>query len=125
MSDVTRDQVIDFLSNLSVVQLTQLVADLEEDWGVEAATASAIVVQDPSRYTIIDDQVESAVELMGFGDEKIQVIKVVRAITGFGLKEAKALVDEAPSMLKEGLTRNEADALVQQIEEAGGQAVVR
>ena len=125
MSEVTRDQVIDFLSDLSVVQLSELVADLEDSWGVEAATASAIVVPDTTRHLIIDDPVEFAVELTGFGDEKIQVIKAVRAITGFGLKEAKALVDGVPSMLEEGLTREEADALVRQIEEVGGQAMAR
>ena len=83
------------------------------------------MVPDTTHHLIIDDPVEFAVELTGFGDKKIQVIKAVRAITGFGLKEAKALVDGVPAMLKEGISREEADALVQQIEEVGGQAIAK
>jgi large subunit ribosomal protein L7/L12 len=124
MSEVNRDQVITFLSGLTVVELSELVGDLEDTWGVQAASAVAVAPR-PNTHPIIDDEVEFAVELTGFGDKKIQVIKAVRGITGLGLKEAKALVDEVPSLIREGISRDEADALVAQLEDAGGQAVAR
>jgi large subunit ribosomal protein L7/L12 len=113
-----------FLSGLTVVELSELVGDLEDTWGVQAASAVAVTPR-PTTHPIIDDEVEFAVELTGFGAKKIQVIKAVRGITGLGLKEAKALVDEVPSLIREGITRDEADALVAQLEDAGGQAVAR
>ncbi len=126
MSDVTRDQVVDFLSNLTVIQLSELVTELEDKWGVEAATGGGAVVVAAAGPAAADEvQTEFDVELTSFGDKKIQVIKAVRGITGLGLKEAKSLVEDVPSKLKEGISKDEADEIIKQIEDAGGQAMAK
>lgn len=126
MADITKDQVVEYLSNLPVIEIAGLVKELEEKWGVSAAPvamaggggAAAPVEAEP-------EQTEFDVILADGGAKKIQVIKVVRAATGLGLKEAKALVDEAPKPIKEGIERDEADKLKGEIEEAGGSVEVK
>ena len=128
MSDVTRDQVIDFLSNMSVIELSGLVTELEDKWGVKAAAGGGMMMMaagPAAGAAAEEEQTEFDVELTSFGDKKIQVIKAVRGITGLGLKEAKSLVEDVPSKLKEGISKDEADEIIKQIEEAGGQAMAK
>lgn len=127
MSDITRDQVVDFLSNLTVIELSGLVEELEEKWGVSAAAAAPVMMAGPAAGggEAAAEQTEFDVEMTSFGDKKIQVIKAVRGITGLGLKDAKALVEGVPAKLKEGVSKEEAEEVVKQIEEAGGQCVIK
>jgi large subunit ribosomal protein L7/L12 len=133
MTDVTRAQVKDFLSNMSVMQLAEFVKELEEAWGVKAAAAIAVgampmgggAAGGAAAAEAVEEQTEFNVILTGFGANKIQVIKVVRALTGLGLKEAKDLVDGVPGTLKEGVDKEEAEKIKKQIEEVGGTVDVK
>ena len=114
---------IDELKSISVLELSERIKALEEEFGVSATAVAAAAPAAPAAAG--DGAAEEAattvdVVLTGAGDKKIQVIKVVRAATGLGLKEAKALVDEAPKPVKEGIERDEADKLKAELEEAGG-----
>ena len=121
MSDITTDQVIDFLSNLTVLQVSDLTKALEEKWGVSAAAAVAVAAGPAGDGAAAEEeQTEFDVILTSAGAKKIAVIKVVRGITGLGLKEAKALVDEAPGAIKEAVSKAEAEEIKKQVEEAGG-----
>jgi large subunit ribosomal protein L7/L12 len=119
----TAAELIDEIKKMSVLELSELIKALEEEFGVSAtavaAAAPAAAAGDGATET---EEVSATVDvvLTGSGDKKIQVIKVVRAATGLGLKEAKALVDEAPKPVKEGIDRDEAEKLKSEIEEAGG-----
>ncbi len=117
---MTTDEWIDELKGISVLELSERVTALEEAFGVSAAAAPAAAAAAPA--AAVEEQTAFTVTLEAAGDKKIQVIKVVRAITGLGLKEAKDLVDGAPSTVKEGLTKDEAEQIKTQIEEAGGSA---
>ena len=119
----TAAELIDEIKKMSVLELSELIKALEEEFGV-SATAVAAAAPAAAGAGADGDGAEEAsstvdVVLTGAGDKKIQVIKVVRAATGLGLKEAKALVDEAPKAVKEGIDREEADKLKQELEEAG------
>jgi large subunit ribosomal protein L7/L12 len=117
---VTKDDVKDFLKNLPVHELLGFVKELEEDWGVSAAAPAAAAVAGPAGAAVADEgPTEVSVVLASAGDKKIQVIKVVREITGLGLKEAKDLVDGAPKSVKDGVTPEEAAELKAKLEEAG------
>lgn len=125
MAEVTRDQVKDFLSNMTVMQLAELVKELEDAWGVKAAAPMAMAMPmaggaGAAPVEEVEEQTEFNVILTSYGAQKIQVIKVVRALTGLGLKEAKDLVDGAPGTLKEGVDKDEAEKIKKQIEEVGG-----
>ena len=114
---------IDELKQISVLELSERIKALEEEFGVSATAVAAAAPQGGGggeAAAEVEEQTAFDVILTGAGDKKIQVIKVVRAATGLGLKEAKALVDEAPKPVKEGIEREEADKLVADIEEAGG-----
>ena len=115
---------IDELKSISVLELSERIKALEEEFGVSAtavaAAAPAAAAGGDGDGAAAEEQTAFDVVLTGAGDKKIQVIKVVRAATGLGLKEAKALVDEAPKPVKEGIERDEADKLKQELEEAGG-----
>jgi len=117
---MTTDEWIDELKGISVLELSERVTALEEAFGVSAAAAPAAAAAAPA--AVAEEQTAFTVTLEAAGDKKIQVIKVVRAITGLGLKEAKDLVDGAPSTVKEGLAKDEAEQIKTQIEEAGGSA---
>ncbi|MCF6248535.1 MAG: 50S ribosomal protein L7/L12 [Desulfobacula sp.] len=127
MADITKDDVIEFISNMSVLDLSELVKELEEKFGVSAAApvafAGAVPVGDAGAD--VEEQTEFDVILETFGDRKINVIKEVRSITGLGLKEAKALVEEAPRAVKEGIAKDEADKIKEQLEGAGAQVTVK
>src|SRR5437867_6530024 len=121
---VTTEDWIEELKGISVLELAERIKALEEEFGVSATAvaAAAPAAGDPAGDGAAAEEEDSTVDvvLTGSGDKKIQVIKVVRAATGLGLKEAKALVDEAPKPVKEGIDREEADKLKAQLEEAGG-----
>ncbi len=131
MADVTREQVIDFLSNMNVMDLAELVKELEEKWGVSAAAPMAMAAMPAAAGGAgaaeeeAPEQTEFTAHLKSFGSQKIQVIKVVRAITGLGLKEAKDLVDGAPSVIKESVDKEEGEKIKKQIEEVGGEVEIK
>lgn len=127
MADISKADVIDFIANMSVLELSELVKELEEKFGVSAAAPVAMMAGGPveGAAAAVEEQTEFDVILTAAGDKKIQVIKEVRAITGLGLKEAKALVDEAPKPVKEGVPKDEADKIKAQLEEAGAQVEVK
>ena len=127
---LTKDQLIDEIKQMSVLDLAELVKSLEEEFGVSAA-AAPVMVAGPGGggggdgAAAPEEQTEFDVVLNAAGDKKIQVIKVVRAVTGLGLKEAKDLVDGAPKAVKEGVTREEADKVKGELEEAGASVEVK
>jgi len=119
MSNVTQDQVVDFLSNMPVIQLAELIKNLEEKWGVKAAPVAVAAGPAAAPAAAAEEKTEFTVELKESGANKISVIKVVREITGLGLKEAKDLVDGAPKAVKEGVSKAEAEEFKKKLEEAG------
>ena len=128
MADITKDDVIEFISNMSVLDLSELVKELEEKFGVTAAApmafaAGAMPAGDAAAAE--EEQTEFDVILETIGDRKINVIKEVRSITGLGLKEAKALVEEAPKAVKEGIAKDEAEKVKEQLEGAGAQVSIK
>jgi large subunit ribosomal protein L7/L12 len=124
MSDITKDQVIDFLSALSIMEMTELVKELEDKWGVSAA-AVAVAGPGGGGGEAVEEKTEFDVILKDGGAKKIGVIKIIREITGLGLKEAKAMVDEAPNTVKEAVSKEEAEDIKKRIEEAGGSVEVK
>jgi large subunit ribosomal protein L7/L12 len=118
--NITKEQVVDFLSNLSVMAMADLVKELEDKWGVEAAAGGGMMVAPAAAAAPTEEQTEFDVILESFGEKKINVIKAVReAIPGLGLKEAKTLVESAPAPIKEAVTKAEAEELKKKLEEAG------
>jgi large subunit ribosomal protein L7/L12 len=119
---VNKEELMETIENMTVLELSELVKALEERFGVSAtavAAAPAAAAAGDGATAAEEEQTEFDVVLQSAGDKKIQVIKVVRAATGLGLKEAKALVDEAPNPVREGASREDAEALKTQLEEAG------
>jgi large subunit ribosomal protein L7/L12 len=128
MADVTKQDVIDFIAKMSVLELSELVKELEEKFGVSAAAPVAMVAAaGPAgdAGAAAEEKTEFDVILTTAGDKKIAVIKEVRAITGLGLKEAKELVDSAPKAVKEGIAKEEAEKIKAQLEEAGAQVELK
>lgn len=128
MADITKEDVIEFIANMSVLDLSELVKELEEKFGVSAAAPVAMMAAgaaDAGGAAAEAEKTEFDVILTSFGDKKIQVIKEVRAVTGLGLKEAKALVDEVPKPIKEGVPKDEAEKIQAQLEEAGAQVEIK
>ena len=128
MGDVTKEDVIEFISNMSVLDLSEFVKELEEKFGVTAAAPMAFAagaVPAGGDAVAEEEQTEFDVILETFGDKKINVIKEVRAITGLGLKEAKALVEEAPKAVKEAISKEEAEKIKEKLEGAGAQVSVK
>lgn len=123
---VTKDQVLDFLKNMSVIELADFVKELEDVFGVSAAAPVAVAAAPAGEAApAAAEKTEFDVILTNGGAQKVQVIKVVREITGLGLKEAKALVDEAPKPVKQGVAKAEADEIAKKLTEAGGTAEVK
>jgi large subunit ribosomal protein L7/L12 len=123
-------QLVEQLGNMTVLELVELKNKLEEEWGVTAAAPMAVAAPGAvpaagGDGAAAEEQTEFDVVLQAAGDKKIQVIKVVRAITGLGLKEAKDLVDGAPNAVKEAIAREEADSIKSQLEEAGATVEVK
>jgi len=125
---ITKDDVIDFIANISVLELSELVKEMEDKFGVSAAAPVAMMAAGPADASSGDqaeEQTEFDVILTAIGEKKIAVIKEVRTITGLGLKDAKALVDEAPKPVKEGIPKDEAEKIKAQLEETGAQVEVK
>lgn len=127
MADVTKDDVIEFIANMSVLELSELVKEMEDKFGVSAAAPVAMMAGAPGAgaEAAAEEKTEFDAILTSFGDKKIQVIKEVRAITGLGLKDAKELVESAPKALKEAVSKEEAEKIKEQIEGVGGQVDIK
>jgi large subunit ribosomal protein L7/L12 len=128
MADISKQDVIDFIANMTVLELSELIKELEEKFGVSAAAPVAMMATGPAAEGAAaqaEEKTEFDVILVAHGDKKIQVIKEVRAITGLGLKDAKDLVDGVPKPVKEGVSKDEAEKIKNQLEEAGAQVEVK
>jgi len=126
--ELNKDQVIDYLSNLPVIQLAELIKTLEDKWGVKAAPVAVAAVGGgggAAPAAVAEEKTEFNVELKESGANKINVIKVVREITGLGLKEAKDLVEGAPKVLKEGVSKADAEDMKKKLEEAGAKVELK
>ncbi|MCD4716399.1 MAG: 50S ribosomal protein L7/L12 [Desulfobacterales bacterium] len=126
-ANISKEDVIEYISNMTVLDLSEFVKELEEKFGVSAAAPVAMAAAAPAGQAQEEaaEQTEFDVVLTAVGDKKIQVIKVVRAITGLGLKEAKAVVDAAPGPVKEGIPNDEAEGIKTQLEEAGASVEIK
>jgi large subunit ribosomal protein L7/L12 len=122
MADITMEDVLTYIDNMTVLQLNEMVETLKEKYGVTAAAPmmAGPVTGASTEGPEAEEQTEFDVVLVGIGDKKIQVIKEVRAITGLGLKDAKALVDGAPANIKEAISKEEAEEIKEKIEAVGG-----
>jgi large subunit ribosomal protein L7/L12 len=127
-TSISKEDVVEFISNMTVLELSDFVKELEEKFGVTAAAPVAMVaggMPSGQEQEEAEEQTEFNVVLTAIGDKKIQVIKAVRAITGLGLKEAKALVDSVPGTIKEGVSKEEADNIQKEMEEAGASVEIK
>ena len=130
MADITKEDVIDWLSNQSVIEIAEIVKELEEKWGVSAAAPAAVAVAAPAGGgdgggDAAEEKTEFDVVLTDFCGNKIAVIKEVRGITGLGLKEAKDLVEGLPNPVKEGVPKEEAEEILKKLEAAGAKAELK
>ena len=127
MADITKDDVIEFIANMSVLELSELVSELEDKFGVSAAAPVAVAAgaMPAEGGAAEEEKTEFDVVLTAAGDQKIKVIKEVRAITGLGLKEAKTLVEEAPKPVKEGMPKEDAEKIKEQLEAVGAQVDIK
>lgn len=129
MAEVTKEQVVEFISNMSVLELSEMVKELEEKFGVSAAAAAVAAVPAAGGAAggeaAAEEKTEFDVILTSFGDKKINVIKEVRGITGLGLKEAKEFVESCPKAVKEGVSTEEAEEIKKKLEEAGASAEIK
>ena len=119
------DTIFEQLGSMSVLELVELKKKIEDEWGITAAAPVAVAAAGGAAAAEVEEKTAFDVVLTGAGQQKIQVIKVVRAITGLGLKEAKDLVDSAPQPVKEGINQEEADSLKAQLEEAGASVEIK
>ncbi|NJB69532.1 large subunit ribosomal protein L7/L12 [Desulfobaculum xiamenense] len=127
MADITKEQVVEFISNMTVLELSEFISELEEKFGVSAA-APAMAMAMPvagAPAAEVEEKTEFDVVLKSAGSNKIGVIKVVRALTGLGLKEAKEKVDSLPSVLKEGVSKDDAEEAKKQLVEAGAECEIK
>lgn len=126
---MNREEVLNAVAEMSVLELSELIKDMEEKFGVSASAAVAVAAPAAGGAggdaAGEEEKSEFDVVLSSFGDKKVGVIKVVRGITGLGLKEAKDLVESAPSAIKEGVSKDEAEEIKKQLEEAGGSVEVK
>ena len=123
---LTKDQLIEAIKSMTVLELSEMVKALEEEFGVSAAApVAAAPAAGAAPAEAVEEQTQFDVMLTAFGDQKIQVIKVVRALTGLGLKEAKDVVEGVPSAIKEGVTKDEAEEAKKKLEEAGASVEIK
>ncbi len=124
---VAKAEILDAIANMTVLELSQLIKDMEEKFGVSAAAAVSVAAPAAggAAAPAAEEKTEFTVNLTGAGANKVNVIKVVRAVTGLGLKEAKDLVDGAPKPVKEGISKADAEALLKQLTEAGATAEIK
>ena len=127
MADITKDQVVDFIANMSVLEMSELVKEMEEKFGVSAAAAAVVApaAGGGESEAAAEEKTEFDVILTSFGEKKINVIKEVRSITGLGLKEAKEAVESAPKAIREGVSKEEAEEVKKKLEEAGASAEIK
>ena len=129
MADITKEQVIDFIAGMTVLELSELIKELEDKFGVSAAAPAMAMAVMPGAGADAgaeeEEKTEFDVVLKAVGGNKIAVIKAVRALTGLGLKEAKAKVDEIPSTIKEAVSKDESEDAKKQLEEAGAEVEVK
>lgn len=125
MSQINKDQVVDYLSKMPVIELAGLVKELEEKWGVSASAPVAVAGAPASSATPAEEKTEFDVTLASIGANKIAVIKEVRTLTGLGLKEAKDLVESAPKPVKKSVSKEEADKIKAALEKAGAKVEVK
>lgn len=127
MAEITKDDVVQFIENMSVLDLSNLIKELEEKFGVSAAAVAAapVAAAGGGEAAAAEEKTEFDVVLSSAGEKRINVIKVVRAITGLGLKEAKDFVDALPKAVKEGIPQAEAEDIKKQLEEAGAAAEIK
>ena len=124
--NITKEDVVEFISNMTVLELSEFVKELEDKFGVSAAAPMAVAAAPAGQaQEEVAEQTEFDVMLTAIGDKKIQVIKTVRSITGLGLKEAKGVVDGVPGPVKEGVSKDEAEDIKGQLEEAGASVEVK
>jgi large subunit ribosomal protein L7/L12 len=122
---LSKADILDAIAGMTVLELSGLIKDMEEKFGVSAAAAVAVAGPAAAAAPVAEEQTEFNAILTAAGDNKVSVIKVVRAITGLGLKEAKDLVDGAPKAVKEGVSKADAEAIQKQIVEAGGACEIK
>lgn len=125
---LSKDDIVNAIADMSVMEVAELVRSMEEKFGVSAAATQVAVMPGAGgtdEPEAVEEQTEFTVVLAGVGDKKVNVIKAVRTITGLGLKEAKALVDEAPSPIKEGIAKDESEEIRKQLEDAGASVEVK
>ncbi len=125
MAEVNREQVKDYIKNMTLMDAAALVKELEDELGVSAAAPVAIAAAQAGPAAAEAEKTEFDVILTGTGEKKIQVIKVVRELTSLGLKEAKDLVDSAPKPIKEGVSKEEAEAVKKKVEDVGGKVEIK
>jgi len=116
---VTKEDILETISNMSVMEVVELISAMEEKFGVSAAAAVAVAPVAAAAAEAVEEKTEFDVIMTGFGDNKVNVIKVIRGLTGLGLKEAKDLVEGVPSTVKEGVSKAEAEDVRKQLVEAG------
>jgi large subunit ribosomal protein L7/L12 len=122
---VSKDDILEAISNMSVMEVVELIEAMEDKFGVTAAAAVAVAAAPAEAGAAAEEQTEFDVVMSSFGDKKVAVIKAVRGITGLGLKEAKDMVESAPVAIKEGVDKAEAESVKTQLEEAGAQVDVK
>ena len=124
---LSNEELVEVLSNKPIMEVVELVKALEEKWGVSAAAPVAVAAAGPGAGDAgaAEEQTEFDVVMSSFGENKVSVIKVIRTVTGLGLKEAKDLVESAPSNVKEGISKDEAEEVKKQLEEAGAKVEVK
>ena len=125
---LSKDEILNAIADMSVMDVVELVRDMEEKFGVSAAAPVAVAAAagtDADQNGGVEEQTEFTVSLASIGDKKVNVIKAVRAITGLGLKEAKALVDGAPAVVKEDVSKEESEEIKKQLEEAGAAVEIK
>jgi len=125
MADIKKEDVVQFIENMTVLEMAEFVKELEEKFGVSAAAPVAVAAVPGAAAVAEEEKTEFDVVLAEIGAEKIKVIKVVRSLTGLGLKEAKDLVDGAPGNVKEGVSKDEAEEAKNQLEEAGAKVEIK
>ncbi|BAW80021.1 50S ribosomal protein L7/L12 [Candidatus Nitrosoglobus terrae] len=123
---VAKEEILDAIANMTVMDVVELIEAMEEKFGVSAAVpVAAVAAPTVGSETVAEEKTEFDIILTGFGSNKVQVIKVVRAITGLGLKEAKDLVEAVPSSIKEGVAKGEVEGIKKQLEEAGASVEIK
>jgi len=122
---VSKAEILDAIASMTVLDLSALIKEMEEKFGVSAAAAAVAVAAPAAAAAAVEEQTEFTVMLLAAGEKKVEAIKVVRAATGLGLKEAKDLVDGAPKAVKEGIAKADAEALKKQLEDAGAKVEIK